>query len=261
MSGQTDNLLGLLKPFGLEEDEAQVYLELLEKREATALGISRCIGMGRTRVYRILDKLMAKELVVEQLESSGFKFVANEPSKLELLLTKKEGEMAALRSSLPEVVNLLKTKADSGVPGSKVLFYRGQEGLSRVNWNLLQARGEILSYEVATADAYLPQAEAEKMRRELVERKIFTRTLTNKTSVGQFTKVKELMEKWCEIRHISESELSVQMDVFIYNEVVAIGNYLGEGDVFCVEMHNPQLAVMQRQIFELLWTGKKRIKN
>lgn len=260
MSGQTDNLLGILQPFGLESDEARVYLELLNKREATALGISRGIGMGRTKVYRILDKLITKELVVQIVESSGFVFVANEPSKLELLLEKKEGEMAALRKSLPEVLNLLRAKVDSGVPGSKIFYYRGQEGLSRVNWNLLQAKGEFLSYEVATADAYLPRAEAEKLRREIVEKKIRIRSLTNNRSLGKFTEVSELMEKWCEIRHIPENELKIEMDIFVYNEVVTICNYLGQGDVFCVEMHNRQLVAMQRQMFELLWVGKKTVE-
>ena len=51
-------------------------------------------------MYRILDRLMEKELVVQQLDSAGFKFVANEPRQLGLLLVKKEAELTALKSIL-----------------------------------------------------------------------------------------------------------------------------------------------------------------
>ena len=88
---------------------------------------------------------------------------------------------------------MLEAKVDSGKSGSKILYYRGQEGLSQVNWNLLRAKGEYLSYEIATADTYLPQVEAEKLRQAIVEKKIMVRTMTNKTRQEPFTEVLEIV--------------------------------------------------------------------
>lgn len=261
MSDQTDNLLELLEPFGLSLEEAIIYLELLEKRVETALGISRNLEMGRTKVYRILDKLIEKELVVQQLDSAGFKFVANEPRQLEMLLVKKEAELMGLQRSLPEVVKMLERKVDSGKSGSKVLYYRGQEGLSRVNWNMLNAKGDFLSYEVATADAYLPQSEAEKLRQEIVEKKILVKTLTNKTRQNAYTEVTEMVKKWWRLKHIPKEILEIKADVFIYNNVYAVCNYLDGGDVFCFEIYNENIAQMQREIFEDLWKRAKEMKK
>ena len=97
---QTDSLSALLLPFGLNDEEASIYLYLLEKRVSTALNISRNLHIGRTKVYRILDKLINKQLVVQRVDSAGFKFVANDPEQLNLLLSKQKGELAGLRKSL-----------------------------------------------------------------------------------------------------------------------------------------------------------------
>jgi sugar-specific transcriptional regulator TrmB len=260
MSEETDNLFGLLEPFGLSREEAKVYLELLEKQILTALGLSRNLGIGRTKVYRILDKLIEKEMVVQQLDSGGFKFIANDPKQLGFLLIKREEELVTLQKSLPEVLEILEKKVDSGRSESKILYYRGQEGLSQVSWNLLRAEGEFLSYEVATANAYLPQGEAEKLRQALVDKRIMTKTLTNKVRQEPFTQVVEMVKKWWQLRNISKEVLLIKADVFIYNEVFAVCNYLDDGDVFCFEIYNKNVAQMQKQMFENLWQQAKIIR-
>jgi sugar-specific transcriptional regulator TrmB len=253
MSGQTDNLISLLTPFGLSQEEVKIYLELLEKRLLSALEISRNLHLGRTKVYRLLDKLVLRGLVTQKLESSGFKFVANSPNTLQNLLDIEESRIIGLKKSLTETIRVLEEKIGSHQPGSKVLYYHGLEGLSQVNWNLLQAKGELLTYEVATADAYMPQKEAEKLREGLVKNQIAIKTITNLKSISPFTDVTELIEKWCVIRHISPSVLTIKSDIFIYNNVYTICHYLQKGDIFCIEMHNPQMAQMQKQVFANFW--------
>ena len=261
MSDQTDNLLGVLEPFGLTQEESRIYLELLEKKVETALKLSRNLHIGRTKVYRILDKLIEKELVVQQLDSAGFKFVANEPRQLEMLLIKKETELMGLQRSLPEVVSMLEKRVDSGKSGSKILYYRGQEGLSQVNWNLLRAKKEYLAYEVETANAYLPRTEAEKLRQEIANKRILMRTMTNKTRQEPFTEVSELVKNWWQLRYISKDVVEIKADVFIYNDVYAVCNYLDGGDVFCFEIYSENMAMMQKEIFEDLWKRTKEMRR
>jgi sugar-specific transcriptional regulator TrmB len=253
MSEQTDNIISRLLPFGLEEAESRIYLELLEKRTSTALGISRSLGIGRTRVYRLLDRLVEKGLVVQKLGSGGFIFAASDPGQLQQLVIEKENEVRMLKTSVEETKKILEERLGADVPGSKILYYRGAEGLNRVNWNVLRAKGELLSFEVATADAYMPQVEAEKMRQGLVDNNIFVRTITNKTKLEPYTEVTEMVEKCWEIRHIPERVLDIKTDVFIYNDIYAVCHYLEAGDVFCFEMQNRYMANMQRQLFESLW--------
>lgn len=260
MSEQTDKIILLLKPFGLSSEEAEIYLKLLENNELSALEISRDLHIGRTKVYRILDKLIEKQLVIQKLESSGFKFGACDPSQLGLLLSKQEGELEILKNSLPEVLNILKKRVGIEGPGSQVFYYRGKEGLLQVNWNLLNAKGEFLSYEVSNAEAYMPRGEAEKLRQELVKRRIYTRTLTNIKNSKISSDVEEL-EKFYDIRFLDEKILKIRADIFIYNDIFAICHYLDDGDIFCLEMQNEYLVKMQKEIFENLWRQAEEIKT
>jgi sugar-specific transcriptional regulator TrmB len=260
MSINTDNLNSLLEPFGLNSEESQIYLNLLEKKTSTALKLSRLTHISRTKVYRILDKLIEKELVTQQLGSNGFIFVANDPSQIEILLNKKEGELSALRNSLPQIIDLLKSKSGSGIPGSKIFYYQGQKGLSQVNWNLLNAKGEFLSYEVSSANAYLPVVEADKLRQSLIDKNILSKTITNNKDLKFFSKIEKYDYNHYKIKYLPKDILSIEADIFIYNDVFAMCHYLDQGDIFCFEMHNQQLADMQREIFNNLWMQSKPAK-
>lgn len=259
MSEQTDNLISILEPYGLTVEESEIYLELLENSSLTALQLSRNLHIGRTKVYRLLDKLISKQLIIQKLKDTGLTFLASPPSTLELLLTKKEGELATLRSNLPKIVSSLESQTQSGIQGSQTLYYRGLSGLSQVNWNLCRAKGEFLSYEVDNAEAYLPKQEAEDLRSRLVEKKVKIRTITNITEFKPFTNIDGLTDLW-QVKQVDKKTLNIKADIFIYNNVYTVVNYLSKKDIFCVEIYNQNLADMQRQLFEHLWISAKKFK-
>lgn len=256
MSDQTDKYIKSLEAYGLTPDEAIIYLDLIENGALSALQISRNVSLGRTKVYRILDKLIEKELVLRKPRDSGLTFVADPPSQLELLLTKREGELKTLREMLPTLVSNLETHSRAGIEGSQVLYYRGARGHSQVNWHLTRAQHEFLSYEVDNAEAYLSKQESEDLRARLVQKNISIRSFTNLKSISSFTNVAGLMNLW-QVKHLDPSLLKISADIFIYNNVYAIVNYLSPTDVFAAEIYNQQLADMQRSLFEHLWSSAK----
>ena len=258
MSEQTDNLKYLLKPFGLSQEESSIYLCLLENNTSSALKISRQINMARTKVYRILVKLIEKQLVVQEYNQNGFKFKANHPSTLKQLITQKEIEIFSLKESLPQTIDLLEKHINLNHPQSQVLYYQGPEGLSQVNWNLLNAKEEFVSYEIDTADAYLSHSEAEKLREELVNKKISSRTLINIKKLPPFSQIKDL-NKFQQIHYISPKILTIKSDIFIYNDILTICNYLDNKDIFCLEMKNQYIVDMQKQIFEYFWKIRSQL--
>jgi len=250
MSKQTDNLIFLLKPYGLTSEESSIYLNLLENNTSSALTISRNIGMSRTKVYRILDKLIEKQLVVQEYNRNGFKFKANHPSKLNQLIIQKEIEVSTLKESLIQTINLLEKHINLNHPQSQILYYQGKEGLSQVNWNLLHAKNEYLSYEVDNAESYLPKTEADKLRQALTDKKIVNRMLTNQKKMFTFNP----KNKFWKIRHISSKTIQIKLDIFIYNDIFTICHYLDNHDIFCLEIKNQFLVNMQKEIFENLWS-------
>lgn len=260
MSEQTDNLLSLLLPYGLETDEARVYLELLENGVGSALTLSRSLRLARTKVYRILDKLEKVGLVVIHLHERGQRYEAANPKQLSILITDKEQTVAKLKSSLVILEEQLGRIVNAGKKESKVLYYRGVEGLKQVTYNSLRAKGELLTFEIKDMNAFFDYDYAEAMRLKFIERKIHIRTLTNVTYVAPWTDIAgEMVEKFWEIRHIPEAQMRIKFEILIYNNVYVMYRYK-EKEIFCVEIYNQELADMQRQIFEYIWQKARRFK-
>jgi sugar-specific transcriptional regulator TrmB len=252
MSEQTDRLLSLLKPYGISDDESKIYLDLLSNGTGSALEISRRIHVGRTKVYRVLDTLIAKDLVVQRVDERGFKFAASDPKKLVQLLEKKEVELKGLREGLPQVLETLEQQTGFPKDHSKVLYYSGQKGLDRVNFNMLRADRELLSFEIETASMFMEKDRAEYLRRRLVEEKIYVRTITNAIHLDPYTEVSRLVTDFWDIRYMPAKEFAVKAEMFVYNDVYLVYHYT-ENDVFCIEIYNQDLADMQRQLFEYMW--------
>ena len=95
--------------------------------------------IARTRVYRLLDKLLDKKLVHLKLEDRGMKFGATDPQKFQQIIVEREQQVDLLKKLLPELsASLQKISIVTG-HNSKVLYYRGVEGLKQVSYNALKA--------------------------------------------------------------------------------------------------------------------------
>jgi sugar-specific transcriptional regulator TrmB len=259
MSDRTDNLLSLIKPYGLSDEESRIYLFLLEHGSATALTISRKLKMGRTKVYRLIDRLHEKQLIAIQVKERGMSFVANHPNKFLQLITEKKAKLEALENSLPNLVAHLQSLTSSANKESEVLVYHGIEGLKQVSWNALRAKDYLRVYEMEHISDFLPNDFSEKFRQELVNRRITTKDLTNKTHFDGYTQVEEIIEKYSQVKHLDPSLIKIQFEVLIYNDVYATYTYK-EKEIFCVEVHNQQLAQMQKQLFDFIWTKAKPMR-
>lgn len=258
MSEKIDTTIATLAQFGIGEIESKIYLEILSGRGDTALKISRSIKLARTKVYRILDTLLAKKLIITRVGERGMRFVATPPDQLDFLVSDREHELTKLKQSLPILQSQLSSLRGS-TPKSQVLYYHGKDGLKQVTYNSLKARGELLTYELSTMNAFLDQDEAEKLRQRFVDNKIKIRTLTNTPKIDAYTNITDLVEKFWEIRHLDPKGNPFQFEILIYNDVYCMYRYTGD-EIFCVEIHSAELANMQRQLFEYLWSGAQKFK-
>lgn len=255
MSEKVDTIISLLTQFGISELEVKIYLEILSGRGDTALSISRNIKLARTKVYRLLDNLLTKKMVVTRVGERGMRFVATPPDQLDFLVADRERELALLHQTLPKLQEEL-VGFSTTPPKSQVLYYHGLDGLKQVTYNSLKAKGELLTYELSTMNAFLSQTEAEKLRTRFVANKIKIRTLTNAIKVDPYTDVTDLVTKYWDIRHLDPRDKPFQFEILIYNDIYCMYRYTSN-DIFCVEIHSQELADMQRQLFGYLWDQAK----
>ena len=258
MSDQTD-ILNLLKPYGLSDEAGRIYLYLLTNGYSPVLHISRALHIGRTKTYRLIDKLKAMQLLESKVDERGMKYGAADPLIFKQIVSQQENLVTQLKVSLPDVLNKLKLVRTTSNPSSKVLYYTGIEGLKQITYNITSAKKILRVFEVEHLANFLPRDFSEMIREKLVERQIKTLDLTNKVSFPDFTNVTEMIKSYSEFRHIPKKQLSIDFEILIYNDVYASYSYK-EGNIFCVEMYSQQLADMQKQIFDFIWSNAKIMK-
>ncbi len=106
-----DNVMLLmeLKKLGLNEKEAQLYLLILEKNEATATQLSYDSNISRPTAYRILDELEQKNLVNKIKKNKKTVFVATSPDTLLGLLKIKKREAQEQEREFLRIISTLQS--------------------------------------------------------------------------------------------------------------------------------------------------------
>ena len=261
MSEELDNIENQLRQFGLSSIEVTLYLQLLEKGKDTPLELSRKLKIARTKIYRTLEKLIEKGLVIERVEGHGKKFEASSPQRLLDVVNQKEKDLLLLKSSAPTIVGQLNNLITISSTESKILHYRGLEGLKQVTWNSTKVKDIFRIYEFGPSmNNFLDFDFAEKVRRKYAQNESAEfRQLTNHEVIEESTKVKEHIQQW-KPRFIDKSELDIKFEVQIYNDVYCMYEYTKD-DVFIVEIYNQQLADFQKQVFDLIWGRAEEMKK
>lgn len=252
MSEKADTLISLLSQYGLTEEEVRAYLEIVAGRGDTALKIAKLTKLSRTKVYRILDILLAKKFIIARIGERGMRFLATPPDQLDFLVSDRENELSKLKKSLPLLQSELTKLSSQSTESTQVRYYHGVDGLKQVTYNSLKAKGELLTYELSTMNAFMDQDEAEQLRERFVENKVHIKTLTNMSEMLAWTSVAEMVEKYWEIRHLDPKDKPFQFEILIYNDIYCMYKYTGN-EIFCVEIKNAELASMQRTLFYYLW--------
>lgn len=259
VSDQADIIDRTFSRLGISPDQTKIYRYLLGKPPQSALGISRALALPRTRVYRILDKLIPKGLVVQTVGSLGILFQATDTRALELLLTERELDITGLRTFFPDFLSHI--TAASGVPSAKAAIssHEGRQGLKHITWNSLDAKNDLYIIEKATdMTAFVDREFAEEFRRELVRRKIMVWQLTTIPHIAPWTDVSDCLKLW-KVRYVDEKLLPVVCESIVYNDVYALYTW-NKTEAFAVEIRNIDVAVQQKTLFHFVWNHARPMK-
>lgn len=245
-----------LKQLGIEQEQALVYLFLLQNGSNTVLAISKGLKTGRTKLYPLLEDLAEKQLVIIHERHYGTSYEAQKPEVIEFLVSERERKAEALRSSLPAAIHILKNLRQQSPAHTKIIEYRGVDGLKQMNFNLSNAKKEYRVFELAGLDKHLGAHFAQKMRQRYVERKLKSYDLTNNP--------KRVQEPGAElpnaqVAYVPPEIFKIEFETYIYDNVVGLLSY-ESNDIFGVEIYSEKLARQQTQLFDLLWKQSKPLK-
>jgi len=250
---------------GFSQEESNIYTTLLKDGPQTVLQLSRNTNINRTTLYRILDKLHSQKLVEEIIEEYKKLYKAVDFHTIDLLVKEQENRAQFLKTAFPEI-NALLTSTSSSQPGTKVVFYRGNDGIRQMAWNTLKAKKVCMGYTYREFEEVVGRKFAQDWKEEFVNRRLILREIFSdelfKSKKKGYQPTTYPTSHFKE-RYISSKILNINHQMDIYNDVIGIYSW-HEGEVFGVEIYNEKIATMHKQLFEIVWkiakTPPKNIK-
>ena len=132
------NINDLLQPFNLRKIEKQVFSDIANTGQTNASSIAKRIGVSRTSVYDLLDKLVGLGLIVESLSGASKQFEIQPPEKLELLISEKEESLTKAKESLESFKSSYYSNKKDTKP--RLTIYEGREELQQMMKDMLLYR-------------------------------------------------------------------------------------------------------------------------
>ena len=249
-------VVSFLKQVGLDAEQASVYLFLQEKGPSTVLAVSRGLKTGRTKLYPALDDMVKKQVVSIHERHYGTTYEALPPENLEFLVSEYERRADGLRHNLSATVHALNSVRSTSLSGSKVLEYRGVDGLKQMLWNQMKAKGGYKVFELGALSNHsiIGKHFADKMHSIEAEKQLQTFDITN--NPDRAINGDEVDPKRNHFAYIDPTIFKIEFETLIYNNVVALLSYEND-DIFGVEIYNDKLARQQEQLFDLLWSQSR----
>jgi sugar-specific transcriptional regulator TrmB len=242
-------LIEVLQQFGLNKNEANVYLALLQLGPSPVLAIARRTGLKRPTIYLILDELIKHGLAALVPQEKKKLFIALPPDRFE---EKLERQTELIRQVLPELTALYRTQTAKPA----IQIFESREGIMNVYKEITNfKKGEVLSFFSAEAipqeffevfDIFIRAIKEEKMRlREIV--------YTKDKNHFYIQKTKNLPNH--EMRFTDPKNKFVT-DNFIYGDKVALFSFKKR---FAVVIESEDMAKSLRSLFELAWQSAEKI--
>lgn len=251
MSKNPDNLQTDLTMIGLEPEEARLFVALCEKQFSTALALSREFKLPRTRVYRILDRLVSKGFVISMEGELGTVFQAVEPMQLNKIVAEKELELAKLTLAVDSLMPRLKKLKGNLEEDSRISYYCGLAGLRQAFTNVSGSKSVsmLLMQDPATyvgkqfinklSELWCAARGSEGCRLKML--------VANGLQLSGYTGFMH-----AEIKALGSASLKLDYDVIIHDSAYVLLSSRG-GGVMAIEIHSPDLVNIQQQIFSGLW--------
>lgn len=259
MMNNKQQLWNQLEKLNISKDEAKLYVELLEKPN-THLQLARATGINRTKVYRLIEKLEERQLVIRRVDDRGVFLVANDPGVLKIEMAAEEAEMKCRRGALRSLIPCLRSYRDEAERSFEICTYVGSHGLKQMQWHELKSDGEVLVFgNVTIEDMSNDRYWSEKIRERIAELGYRTRELYNDPcKEPNFTDNRAYMSLY-EARRINNDILPVATPMVIYNDVVEIFQFSNQERVG-IEIKSRSFAHTMRSIFEQYWLMGEKIE-
>ena len=253
----------ILKQLQLNKKQSTLLLSLYKLGRATPAELSKDSSLNRSTVYVVLNELLDKKMIIQDISSKKQIFVALHPDELLGLIPIMEKELEIKKTALQDLAKELKEQLlTKNLHIPKITFIREDQLESYLYtrtpiWNksMIDTGTDYIGYFDHTFS---------KKYQEWIEwywnhpstKYISLRLLTNENQHEENVMKKKLPERrnikyWEETGELTYStwvngEYTIMLNTRVHPYSV-------------IEIHDPLLAQSQRQIFEVMWKSAGKI--
>ena len=242
--------INILKNLGLTDNEAKVYLAMLELGPSAVLDIAAKAGINRPTTYFQIEALKKMGLVSSQTKGVKQLYVAESPDQLEFILNREGKILEQKKSDLINLLPELKTMYSLAGDKPQVRFFEGLDGLIKMQDEFLKAKPvEILAITSADDVFRVFPKQLENYTPERVKRKIHSRVIYT-SSKGDF--LKEGNERLLrQTKFVDPKDLPFNADITIFGNAVAIAALKGKLSGTIIE--HREISESFKGLFEFAW--------
>jgi len=240
--------INILQSFGLSAEEASMYELLLPLGDVPISEITRLTEKHPQIIYRLIDSLSAKGLVIMEIRKHRKYVRAEDPAVFE---KSQEQKLQALQTILPELRALQHKPKEA-----TVRVARGDEAVRNLRRRAFEELPEGGMYYILSASGTrfyeIMSDTLDEIEKRRVKRKIRKQLLAfeSQRKMLQKNEIWELIE----IRYLPESN-PVPSSTNIFGSTVAIQIWLSDPIVITIE--SPEVAQSYKDYFDSLWKTAK----
>ena len=245
-------LISDLEQLGLSEEEARVYLSVLELGGSYVSAIAKKAKVHRVSCYHTLDNLVRKGVISTFTKNNIKYFSVDSP---QILVNQMEERFLKAQKILPELLSITNSLAYK----PKIQYYEGLQGIKNVFDDTLNAEDEVLGYtNLAKLPSVIPKEYLKDYTQNKIEKGLKTRMLSPLSKDAlHYTKryyPKKFDRNLVEIFFVNPEEFMFEYETNIYGNKVSMIS-LNPDELIGMIIESPVYAKTQRSVFNLAWLG------
>lgn len=237
-----------LQQLGFSENEAKVYLALLEIGFCTTGPIIKKTGLHRNIVYETLDKLINRGLVSLSIQKGKKHFRVLSPAKI---LQQEKTQFDLAQEIVPTLIKMQKSEKQ------EVILYEGVEGFKNAHLDAIEQmkKNDTVYVMIAGGKRWfeIMGSAIKKFDKLRVKKNIKDKViaLENQRKEIEWQTKRPLFE----VRFLPE-KFQNPAGTSMYGDITLLFLY-GE-PVLAIMIKNPQIAQSFKQYFDILWKMAKK---
>lgn len=239
----------LFQNLGATEKEMQAFLKMLELGAQPISVVAKHVGVPRSSMYVILEKLIKLQLV-EQFERSGITYIKCIPVRhISDVLKMKERALEQTEKLLADFTPELERLENKLSITPTVRFYEGKQAVMKMYEEVIRENGFVAFFNPAVVHAVMPEYYY-KIGEMLNKNKGRAQELLVPGIEAERYK-KRFDSRQHQIKFLPKGAV-FHADTLICKDTIYMISY-GEKEVSGTGIHNPALAAAQRVVFDALW--------